>query len=405
MFECTVSDDSGFRMIHIRGRIDGINSPEIERRFSELVLEGDRVIVADLSETGYISSAGLRVFLSAQKKLTKAGGEVILYKVPPAVADVFEMGGLTNLFRFFTEKDLLDPSFESEPSAARIEELSVGGMNVSIMRKGGGAGLFASIGDPGKMASSGYEESDVVSVAAKDIGFGTGLAAYGRRWEDYHEYFGEALVLNHHLFFYPAVKRPAVDFMLHNPADADLAYPFLYGFRFSGDWSFIAGFENPDGFVDIDGITEALFTLTGANLVGVVLLGESKGIWGMNLKRIPLLVNRPPDGRPISEPDHFREWMNYPVEPGDINHVVAAAGVVVRDKSRIGSDARGVFTGKSLHHFHGAVFDREPVNRNIMKFESELDRVLTDLSALRVQHLLGRSAFSSCTVGVIELEN
>ncbi len=404
MFECTVSEDSGFRILHLKGRIDGISSPEIERRFSELVLEGDRRIIADLAETFYISSAGLRVFLSVQKKLAKAGGEVILYKVTPAVADVFEMAGFSNLFRFFTEKDLLDPSMETDPLGVRIEERSIGDMAVRIMKKGGGKGSFASIGDTGKLASAGYDESDVVPVAARNIGFGTGLAAYGERWEDYRDYFGEALVLNHHLYFYPAVKRPAVDFMLYNPADTGLVYRFLHGFRFSGDYSFIAGFENPEGFVDINGIVEALFTLTESDFLGVVLLGESKGIWGMNLKCVPLAVNRPPDGKPITDPGHFREWMNYPVEPGDINHVVAAAGIAARDRSLLGPAAQGAFTGKSLHHFHGAVFEKEPVNRNILEFENELNRVVADLSVFRIQHLLGQSAFSSCTVGVIELE-
>ena len=404
MLECIVSEDSGFRILLLKGRIDGISSPDIERRLSELVLEGDRRIIVDFSEVMYISSAGLRVFLSAQKKLVKAGGEIILYRVPPAVADVFEMGGLAGLFRFFTEKDLLDPSFESDPSAARIEDRFIGGMSVHVVEKGGGTGSFSSIGDPGKMAASGYEESDVVSVAAPNIRFGTGLAAYGNQWDDYRDYFGEALVLNHNLYFFPAVKRPAVDFMLYNPADTDLVYRFLHGFRFSGDYSFIAGFENTDGFVNIEDITKALFTLTEADLIGVVLLGESKGIWGMNLKRVPVLENRPSDGRPISEPEHSREWMNYPVEPGDINHIIAAAGIAARDRSRLGPEARSVFTGKSLHHFHGAVFEKEPVNRNVLEFGNELNRVLADLPVYRVQHLLGKSAFSSCTVGVIELE-
>jgi hypothetical protein len=50
------------------------------------------------------------------------------------------------------------------------------------------------------------------------------------------------------------------------------------------------------------------------------------------------------------------------------------------------------------------VFEKEPVNRNILEFGNELDRVLADLSVYRVQHLLGQSAFSSCTMGVVELE-
>ncbi len=50
-----------------------------------------------MSETAYISSAALRVFLSAQKKVTAQGGEMLLTNVTPVVMEVFDVTGFTGI--------------------------------------------------------------------------------------------------------------------------------------------------------------------------------------------------------------------------------------------------------------------------------------------------------------------
>lgn len=77
------------------GRVDTLTSPELEQA---VVLDGVEILVFDLAEVDYVSSAGLRVLLSAQKKM--AGKSMIVANAKPAVKEVFDITGFSDIFTF-----------------------------------------------------------------------------------------------------------------------------------------------------------------------------------------------------------------------------------------------------------------------------------------------------------------
>lgn len=80
--------------VTLKGRLDTQTAPQLEK---ELKLEGVASVVFDLSDLEYISSAGLRTMLTAQKTMM-AQGEMVLEHVAPVVREVFEMTGLAPFF-------------------------------------------------------------------------------------------------------------------------------------------------------------------------------------------------------------------------------------------------------------------------------------------------------------------
>ena len=77
------------------GRVDTITSPERE---AAVVLAGIDELVFDLAQGDYISSAGLRVLLSSQKKM--AGKSMKIVNAKPAVKEVFDITGFSDIFTF-----------------------------------------------------------------------------------------------------------------------------------------------------------------------------------------------------------------------------------------------------------------------------------------------------------------
>ncbi len=78
-----------------KGRLDTVTAPEFEKAFKESH-EGITKVVIDLSELMYISSAGLRVLLSAQKIMNKQGSMTVK-NVNDDVREIFEVTGFTDL--------------------------------------------------------------------------------------------------------------------------------------------------------------------------------------------------------------------------------------------------------------------------------------------------------------------
>ena len=84
-------------VLTLAGRLDGLTSGTLERKVDALMAAGDRKLVFDCSQLIYVSSAGLRVFLSAAKKLKSAGGAAAFAALTPAVSEVFDLSGFTSV--------------------------------------------------------------------------------------------------------------------------------------------------------------------------------------------------------------------------------------------------------------------------------------------------------------------
>ena len=81
--------------IEIVGRLDTITAPSLDKTISEDLADTKNLIL-DVKSLEYISSAGLRVLLSAQKRMQKIGS-MKLINVCEDIMEVFEMTGFADI--------------------------------------------------------------------------------------------------------------------------------------------------------------------------------------------------------------------------------------------------------------------------------------------------------------------
>ncbi len=81
--------------MHIEGRLDTITSPEFEKEVDAIPAEINDLIL-DMKEVVYVSSAGLRVLLAAQKKMNEKG-TMKLTGVCEPVMEILEMTGFADI--------------------------------------------------------------------------------------------------------------------------------------------------------------------------------------------------------------------------------------------------------------------------------------------------------------------
>ena len=82
-------------IIELVGRLDTITAPALDKAISSDI-EGVKKLVIDFKSLEYISSAGLRVLLGAQKKMQKIGSMKVI-NVCEEVMEVFEMTGFSDI--------------------------------------------------------------------------------------------------------------------------------------------------------------------------------------------------------------------------------------------------------------------------------------------------------------------
>ena len=91
-------------LITITERIDGSTAPEVENVLESLQRRGSYKLVIDMSQLGYISSAGYRVLPSAQRNSKRFDrGELILAGVPEQILQALDISGFTDYFKIYKE--------------------------------------------------------------------------------------------------------------------------------------------------------------------------------------------------------------------------------------------------------------------------------------------------------------
>ena len=81
--------------IAITGRLDTITAPQLESEL-KASMEGMSSLVLDFAALDYLSSAGLRVLLAAQKVMNKQG-KMVIRNVNDTIAEIFEVTGFCDI--------------------------------------------------------------------------------------------------------------------------------------------------------------------------------------------------------------------------------------------------------------------------------------------------------------------
>ncbi len=82
-------------IISLEGRLDTITAPELEKELNAS-LNGVQALTFDFDKLEYISSAGLRVLLAAQKCMNKQG-TMVVRNVNETISEIFEVTGFNDI--------------------------------------------------------------------------------------------------------------------------------------------------------------------------------------------------------------------------------------------------------------------------------------------------------------------
>jgi len=88
--------DSGIVTLTLSGRLDTLTSGELAKELDELFADNVPNIVFNFEQLDYVSSAGLRVLLSAQKKVSSAGATMKITGANDNIKEIFEITGFSS---------------------------------------------------------------------------------------------------------------------------------------------------------------------------------------------------------------------------------------------------------------------------------------------------------------------
>ena len=104
-----VTEDRSFsRTLRLEGRLDSETAPVLDGEVARVVNSTATVMVLNLADLEYISSAGLRSIFSAQQSMAKRAGRTVLVNAQPQVQKVFDIVKAVDLGAVFVSIEELD---------------------------------------------------------------------------------------------------------------------------------------------------------------------------------------------------------------------------------------------------------------------------------------------------------
>ena len=93
-----IQEQDGGMLARVNGRLDTPAAVKAQQEITPLLENANKVITLNCENLEYISSSGLRLFLTIRKEASAKGGKVIIEHINDDIRKVFQMTGFFNLF-------------------------------------------------------------------------------------------------------------------------------------------------------------------------------------------------------------------------------------------------------------------------------------------------------------------
>ena len=96
----TTVEENNNQVVYFEGRLDTSASSQVQQELQPLIDNIQSDVILNCSKLEYISSSGLRIFLSILKSAKAEGKRVFIHELSNEIRQVFTMTGFISLFEF-----------------------------------------------------------------------------------------------------------------------------------------------------------------------------------------------------------------------------------------------------------------------------------------------------------------
>lgn len=412
------SEQDGVAVAKLSGRLDGFGAKAAVAEFGP-----DRAavrLVLDCAELSYLSSAGVRVLVMLQKKSAVGGGAVALAAVQPYCLSVLEMSGLSGMIPVFASVREAAAELQNHEGAGAEAETceSVAGRFV-FHPVGTGAGSIDILGDIANVIECAITPELVAGKPFFETEYSLGLGALGGAPEDYLPVMGEAIMAAGTMVWLPTDGNDTPDYLI--PRKASMAVVLHTGFNASlrGGFNEFVEFTAPANRpASIRDVYRALFDLAKSRrpdfrgVLGLAMRAEIAEAFGAGITKSPLLVNRPANGKMITDASNYDEWFESDKAPrnqGTTALICGAGEDLTADLSAIDQDRlRRMFyinpanksSQNEVLHNHAVFFRGAPPPGGTHDIDVEMRRVVEAGEFVDMRHLLDQTTVRSALIAV-----
>ena len=337
-----------------------------------------------MSEISFLSSAGVGLLVAFHKKLKAIGGSFAVTSPSDRVKEILDLCQLSPIL-LSAGKPAVAPAQKIEvrrfsTPAASFEVMDLVSRKPLVCHR---------IGDPELLTGCRFAPADCRKVAFPEATFGFGLGAFGDGFEDSQTRFGEFLAVDGSAAYLPTDGTNVPDFMVSS-GDLVPEMNVLYGLRWEGGFTHLLRFEtssaeNPLALAEL---ARTALEISGAPVIGMVIVAESAGLVGAALRRSPAAAAGT-EHAPFQYPE-VRSWLSFSTERLYSRSLALISGVAAGSAcAPLASLLRPMGAAAwPVGHFHAAAFSYCPLKKGSIDLKDTVSTLFETETLQGVLHLL-----------------
>lgn len=374
--------DNDTETLVLSGRLDAYWADHLQDELDGCIRSGIYRIRLDMSGVSYLSSAGIRVLLQIYKQAREINGDFSLINISENVKSVLELSGIEKLLK---TEDYEKSSVEIE--AESVERRDFGNATFEIYDKDSSKTLDCELyGRPDLLErnETNFKSHDI--VIGHDS-YSLGIGAFGNGFDEYRDKYGEFIGMCGAASCLPTDGSNKPDFQVASGSYLP-SINALSGIVCRGEFGYMCRFDsgNEPGNLTIKELLDTSFNITGADELGLAVIGETAGIVGASLIKSPALVN---SSEGIFGFPGIQDCISFTSEKSHNGTLIASFGVASRlPHSRINSYLRSYGDVNTYLHMHSSVFSYQPLMKGRLDLKDTIYSLFEKQSLLSVIHLL-----------------
>jgi len=386
-------------LVRLTGRLDGEWSRHLSDTLDELLRDGLRSVVLEMSQVDYLSSPGLNVLGQRYRDFSALRGELRVASPSPVVLQALTDAGLLEHLLLLPgdarvaggpgrpSAALIGPSGEFTGDAWQVPSVvGPAGHYETSRRHEAGALACRVIGRPDAFVS-GYEAATCRTVYFPPSVFGLGLGAIGEGFDQTRDRFGELLAVGGTVAYLPTDEAFTPDW-IGTRGEAAPAAVLGAGLVCEGSFSNLIRFRTQPGAhsVSLVELAEVALATSGGDAAGMVAAAEAAELVTAVLRRSPASLSQPLG----FEADEMREWLAFSPERATAQRTaLIAGGVARRPADPLAGFLRPLGAGgKLVGHFHAMAFGYRPVPQRTVSLRALVEKLLETQPLRTVGHVV-----------------
>ena len=417
-------------------RLDGRGAEALAQALAASVTPAVRHVILDMTGVAYLSSAALRVFVSAYKERKAAGGSLVLAAVPEYAHSVLEIAGFVGMLPLAasvsdalggfattapqaSSAEATTVSAHTAPADARVETVITEKGALFIQRGHDGPGFIEVAGDINDVLASRITPAQVFSKQFSHKAYSIGLGGLGAQPDDYFTLMGEMITIGGTMVWLPCDGSGQPDFLIPKNDSGQVLMRTGFNASLAGEFHDYVSFTSakPEG-VTMAELYRLLFEqakqrrpeFKGA--LGFAMRAEMPAVFGAGVVKAPVEPNKPANGKFITDPSNFPEWFEFDKEPRHrgVTGLVAGCGIDLTcdlsgftqeflQKTFYYNPANKGAADLTLHN-HVVAFNPQPLADGF-DLEGSIAAVVDKGEFLDMRHMLDASTVSRAIIGLI----